>query len=61
VRDRRYRQSEIESLCRAAGLDVLWSRYVGAGRWDVPLESDNDHAKEILLLCRRSPSFGQGS
>jgi 2-polyprenyl-3-methyl-5-hydroxy-6-metoxy-1,4-benzoquinol methylase len=53
IRDRRYRRAEIELLCRAAGCEVLWSRCVRAGAWDVALEDDDDHAKEILLLCRK--------
>jgi hypothetical protein len=35
----------------AAGLDVLWSRYVKAGQWDVELNAEDDNAKEVLLLC----------
>jgi 2-polyprenyl-3-methyl-5-hydroxy-6-metoxy-1,4-benzoquinol methylase/GNAT superfamily N-acetyltransferase len=53
VRDRRYRKDDIEQLCRDAGLEVVWSRFVRAGRWD-PLERDSDRAKEILLCCKRS-------
>ena len=34
-----------------AGLTVLWSRYVRAGHWDTELGTDDDHAKEILVLC----------
>jgi len=51
VRDRRYRRREITALCIVNGLNVLWSRYVRAGHWDVPLAPDDDNAKEILLLC----------
>lgn len=52
VRDRRYRQSEIEDLCNKAGLSVLWSRFVRSGHWDEALSSDHDRAKEILVLCK---------
>jgi 2-polyprenyl-3-methyl-5-hydroxy-6-metoxy-1,4-benzoquinol methylase/GNAT superfamily N-acetyltransferase len=51
VRDRRFRRSDIESLCSASGLRVLWSRYVQAGRWDTELGATDPKAKEILLLC----------
>lgn len=52
IRDRRYKRGEIESTCRDAGLDVVWSRFVRAGRWDEALNHDDDRAKEILVLCR---------
>jgi hypothetical protein len=52
VRDRRYRRRDIEAMCMVAGLDVLWSRYVRAGQWDVELNAEDDNAKEILLLCQ---------
>jgi 2-polyprenyl-3-methyl-5-hydroxy-6-metoxy-1,4-benzoquinol methylase/GNAT superfamily N-acetyltransferase len=53
VRDRRYRQADIESLCRSVGLDVIWSRFVRAGRWEESLDRDSDRAKEILVFCRK--------
>ena len=52
VRDRRYRRRDIEGMCMTAGLDIVWSRYVRAGQWEVELSPDDDNAKEILLLCR---------
>lgn len=51
VRDRRYRRRDIEAMCMNAGLRVIWSRFVRAGHWDAELDRDDDHAKEILLLC----------
>jgi hypothetical protein len=54
VRDRRYRRPEITAMCMKAGLTVLWSRYVRAGEWDKELGTDDDHAKEILVLCEAS-------
>lgn len=54
IRDRRYRKDEIEGICRKAGLDVVWSRFVRAGHWDEALDHNNDGAKEILLFCRRT-------
>jgi 2-polyprenyl-3-methyl-5-hydroxy-6-metoxy-1,4-benzoquinol methylase/GNAT superfamily N-acetyltransferase len=52
VRDRRYRRRDIEAMCMLAGLNVLWSRYVRAGQWDVEVNAEDDNAKEILLLCQ---------
>lgn len=54
VRDRRFSRHEIESMCRAAGLEVVWSRFVQAGRWEVELDATDPGAKEILLLCTKS-------
>jgi 2-polyprenyl-3-methyl-5-hydroxy-6-metoxy-1,4-benzoquinol methylase len=53
VRDRRYRREDIEMICKASGLDVLWSRFVHSGCWDDSLEHDNDRAKEILVFCNK--------
>ena len=53
VRDRRYYQAEIENECAAAGLDVVWSRFVRAGKWSDPLPAESGSAKEILLLCQK--------
>lgn len=52
VRDRRFLRVEIEAMCAEAGLDVAWTRFVRAGRWDDPLDEQDDRAKEILVLCR---------
>lgn len=54
VRDRRFSRDEIESMCRAADLEVVWSRFVQAGRWEVELGATDPSAKEILLLCIKS-------
>ena len=53
VRDRRFSKEEIQEMCNNAGLEVVWMRFVRAGRWQQPLDEHDDHAKEILLLCRR--------
>jgi len=53
VRDRRYTQDEIAHMCRAVGLEVVWTRFVRAGHWDEPLDRDSDKAKEILVMCRK--------
>ena len=52
VRDRRFLEKEIRAMCSEAGLDVVWTRFVSAGRWNDPLKEDDDRAKEILVLCR---------
>ncbi|MBF0310525.1 MAG: GNAT family N-acetyltransferase [Magnetococcales bacterium] len=54
VRDKRYTQAEIETLCAASGLQVVWSRFVRAGDWTTPLPNTSPKAKEILLLCRKA-------
>ncbi|MBI2787305.1 MAG: GNAT family N-acetyltransferase [Elusimicrobia bacterium] len=51
VRDRRYTKQQIERHCTDVGLNVEWSRFVRAGQWEIALAEDNEHAKEILLLC----------
>jgi 2-polyprenyl-3-methyl-5-hydroxy-6-metoxy-1,4-benzoquinol methylase/GNAT superfamily N-acetyltransferase len=51
VRDRRYHRHEIAGMCMVNGLNVLWTRYVRAGQWDVELDPADDNAKEILVLC----------
>jgi hypothetical protein len=53
VRDRRFTREEIESLCREAGLTVLWSRLVRAGAWEIGLQETDNAAKEILVLCSK--------
>lgn len=53
VRDRRYRKEEIEALCGAVGLEVVWSQFVHAGHWHDPVERNSDRAKEILVYCRK--------
>ena len=55
VRDRRFSKEDIEAMCTEAGLDVVWTRFVRAGRWDDPLDEYDDRAKEILVLCRTRP------
>jgi len=56
VRDRRYTTKEIEDMCKAAGLEVVWSRCVRSGYWHEALNPGDKHAKEILVLCRRPPN-----
>ena len=53
VRDRRFSAKEIASLCSDAGLKVVWTRPVRAGRWEQRLDEQDDGAKEILVLCRK--------
>jgi 2-polyprenyl-3-methyl-5-hydroxy-6-metoxy-1,4-benzoquinol methylase len=56
VRDRRYTKEEIEKLCQRLGLEVIWTHFVRTGAWHQPLPRLDDHAKEILLLCKTPPS-----
>jgi 2-polyprenyl-3-methyl-5-hydroxy-6-metoxy-1,4-benzoquinol methylase len=51
VRDRRYTENQIRSYCEGVGLEVIWSRFVKAGKWDEGLPSDE--GKEILVLCKK--------
>jgi SAM-dependent methyltransferase len=53
VRDKRFTKEQIEALCARAGLDVLWSRFVRAGRWRDALPRLDRNAKEILVICRK--------
>lgn len=53
VRGRRFSRDEIATLCSEAGLDVVWTRPVQAGRWHQPLDEHDNRAKEILVLCRK--------
>jgi len=53
VRDRRYTSTEIESECRRVGLEVVWLRFVRAGKWYEELPRESEGAKEILVLCRK--------
>ena len=55
VRDRRFSKEEITEMCNKAGLEVVWTKFVRAGRWQEPLAECDPQAKEILLLCRRCP------
>jgi 2-polyprenyl-3-methyl-5-hydroxy-6-metoxy-1,4-benzoquinol methylase len=57
VRDRRYRRSEIEAMCEESELEVIWSRFVQAGNWENGLDAQDQHAKEILVLCGK-PEHG---
>ncbi len=53
VRDYRYTKKEIEEMCTNVGFEIVTSRYVQAGRWDVELEATDNGAKEILVLCKK--------
>ena len=53
VRDRRFTLSQITALLGECGLQVVFSRYVKAGAWNVDFKSDE--AKEILLVCKKRP------
>ncbi|MBF0264497.1 MAG: GNAT family N-acetyltransferase [Gammaproteobacteria bacterium] len=49
--NKRYRKDEIIQLLEKAGLEVLDSRYVQAGKWDNALQATDKRAKEILLFA----------
>lgn len=53
IRDKRYRRSEICGLLREAGFKILESRYVQAGRWEIPLDACDIKAKEILIIGKK--------
>jgi len=53
VRDYRYTKFDIEKMCTNVGLEIIFSRYVQAGKWDIELKATDKKAKEILLLCKK--------
>ncbi len=53
VRDKRYTMSEIVNLCESVGFEVLWSRFVSAGKWEISLSPTDAKAKEILIFCKK--------
>lgn len=53
VRDKRFRQKEIESMCQKVGLQVEYSRFVNARDWETAFSSTDKSAKEILVKCRK--------
>lgn len=57
VRDKRFKQSEIELMCEKAGLIVESVKFVQAGKWDNNLNSLDSGAKEILIKCTKK--FGR--
>lgn len=52
VADKRYKKYELEKLFESEGLQVIESRYVQAGHWDIPLTPTDSKAKEILLVVK---------
>ena len=53
VRDRRYTMEQIKKMFSKQGFSVVASRYVQAGRWDIPLTNIDSKAKEILLVLKK--------
>jgi 2-polyprenyl-3-methyl-5-hydroxy-6-metoxy-1,4-benzoquinol methylase/GNAT superfamily N-acetyltransferase len=51
VRDRRFRMTELQEMCRRAGYDILEARVVNAGQWDVT--KNLDEGKEIVIVCTK--------
>ena len=44
---------KIEDMCRKVGFEVIWSRFVQSGHWDVALAGQDSRAKEILVFCQK--------
>jgi hypothetical protein len=59
VRDVRFSKEKVEKLCTHVGLEVLWTRFVGAGAWRQPLPRLEDHAKKSSF-CVRNPWLKKG-
>ncbi|KHD05472.1 hypothetical protein PN36_12395 [Candidatus Thiomargarita nelsonii] len=53
IRDKRYARSEFIALLEQIGLKVIDSRYVQSGKWDAPLFSTDEKAKEILVIVEK--------
>lgn len=53
VRDRRYTQADLRSMCEEAGLRVLWMRPAALGRWAEEIGASDPRAKEIVVLAER--------
>jgi SAM-dependent methyltransferase/predicted acetyltransferase len=53
IRDKRYKMSEMAGILERKGFVIEECRYVQAGRWDVPLESTDSKAKEILIVATK--------
>jgi SAM-dependent methyltransferase/GNAT superfamily N-acetyltransferase len=53
IRDKRYARSEFIALLEQIGLKVIESRYVQSGKWDFPLSSTDEKAKEILIIVEK--------
>ena len=51
VRDRRFTMPQIKELLEKCGLQVVFSRYVKAGAWNVDFKADE--TKEMLLVCKK--------
>lgn len=53
VRDKRFKRTEIEEMCRSVGFHIEYSRFVNARNWEIGLDSTHQSSKEILLKCRK--------
>ena len=54
VRDRRFTQEEITSMCEQVGFNVLFTRRVKLGKWAI----DDKNGKEILIKCQKRETNG---
>ncbi len=50
VADKRYKMEELKRILVDLGFNIIESRYVQAGKWDVPLTATDSRAKEILFV-----------
>ena len=54
IADYRFTKEEICDAFESCGLSVKSASYVQAGRWQTPLTSTDNKAKEILLIAQKS-------
>lgn len=53
VADYRFTQKELADILQSLNFEILESRFVRAGHFDVPLDESDDNAKEILFVVRK--------
>lgn len=54
IADYRFSKKEIEDLLKRIGFNVLHSRYVCLGKWDISYPATDVHAKEIVIVVEKS-------
>lgn len=53
IADYRFTQTELKAILEEQGFNVLDSRFVQAGHFDIPLPEEDDKAKEILIVIEK--------
>ncbi len=53
IADYRYTMGEITHEFLSRGMEILVANYVQSGKWGMPLDARDSHAKEILLVMRK--------